>query len=578
MGSFAALKWGRPRIRAMLRCRCLFLLVPLLCACGESLSPPMHAMPAPGPTMPSPVPAPIPKEACAPGHPALDLTGSVTSAEAKTYRLQPFTVAPGTERVEVSYRWTEKANNPPSNPLTATTLDLGLWDEHGYRSAQGFRGWGGSRQGRIDRNQSPSFVQEDSADRGYVPGMVRPGVWTAELGIAAVAPNGADYLLKIECKLASSRNGPLADDPVDKTHVANFAAGWYHGDFHMHGFHSQPNGPDAAEFVRQARAAKLDFLMVTDYVTGTHWRTLGAMQRANPDLLVWPGREVITYFGHANTHGETPSVLDYRQGLEDITLGAIQKLAKQDGALFQVNHPTIFPPPAFNNLCRGCYFELDAAIDYALVDTMEVVTGPIVATGNDLGVPLPAGSAEQPFVATAIQKWEGLLLDGFRITAVSGSDSKGVDAPEDRARKGYGSSATAVFAEQLSRAALRRAIQAGHAYVRTRGVAGSPQVSFEAGGPRGQKGIYGDTLRLADAETATLTTTVTGGIGNVITYFQNGIAVLRVPVVTDPFVSTVPAAARNPANEGPLGTLWRIELADTQTRTIIGNPIFLKAP
>lgn len=520
---------------------------------------------------------PIPENDCAPGNPPMELTGSVSSAETKTYRLQPFTVGASTERVEVSYQWTEKAGSPPSNPLTATTLDLGLWDEHGYRTAAGFRGWGGSRQGRIDQNQSPSFVQEDSADRGYTPGTVRPGVWTAELGIAAVAPNGADYLLKIECKLAPTHNGPLVDDPVEKTHIANFAAGWYHGDFHMHGFHSNPNGPGPADFVAQARVASLDFLMVTDYVTGSHWRTLGAMQRANPDLLVWPGREIITYFGHANTHGETPSVLDYRQGLEDITLGEIQKLAKADGALFQVNHPTLFPPP-LSTLCRGCYFELDDVIDYSLVDTMEVVTGPIITTGNDIGVPLPVGSIEQPFVTTAIQKWEGLLLDGFKITAVSGSDSKGVDAPEERSRKGYGSSATAVFSEQLSRAALTRAIKAGHAYVRTRGVAGSPEVLFEANGPNGQQGIYGDTLLLGETDTATLTTTVTNGVGNVITYLQNGVPLLRVRVLTDPFVSTFPAATRNPLTEGPLGTLWRIELADAQTRTIIGNPVFLKAP
>lgn len=550
----------------------------LLVSCGESAVPPTVVAPAPPPPSPPPAVMPIPKEACAPGNPALELTGSVTTADAKTYRLQPFTVAVGTERVEVSYQWTEKAGNPPSNPLTATTLDLGLWDEDGTFTAQGFRGWGGSRQGRIDRMQSPSFVQEDAADRGYQPGQVNPGIWTAELGIAAVAPNGADYLLKIECKLASSRNGPLADDPVDKSHVANFAAGWYHGDFHMHGFHSQPNGPDTADFITQARAAQLDFLMVTDYVTGAHWRTLGAMQRANPDLLVWPGREIITYFGHANTHGETPSVIDYRHGLEAVSLGEIQKLAKADGALFQVNHPTLFPPPVFSNLCRGCFFELDEAIDYAQVDTMEVVTGPIVATGDDIGVPLPAGSIEQPFVATAIQKWEGLLLDGFKITAVSGSDSKGVDAPEERSRKGYGSSATAVFAESLSRGALTRAIQAGHAYVRTRGVAGSPEVLFEASGPNDQQGIYGDTLRLAEADTATLTATVTGGVGNTIRYIQNGVTVLQVPVATDPFVSTLPFATRNPLTEGPLGTLWRIELADAQTRTIIGNPIFLKAP
>ena len=69
---------------------------------------------------------------------SLTVCGSVGTADAKTYRMLPFNVAPGTGRIELSYGWTDKAG-PPSTPLTSTTLDLGLWDQHGYRSAAGFR-------------------------------------------------------------------------------------------------------------------------------------------------------------------------------------------------------------------------------------------------------------------------------------------------------------------------------------------------------------------------------------------------------------------------------------------------------
>lgn len=542
------------------------LLLALLAGCGDS-RPPASAGSSPPPA----------KDRCAPGAPPLEFTGSAASGDAKTYRMLPFEVAPGTGRVELSYGWSDRAGNPPSNPLTATTFDLGLWDQRGYRSATGFRGWGGSRQGRIDNGQAPIFVQRDSADRGFVPGAIEPGTWYADLGTAAVAPNGADWRVVVECKTANAGAAPSAD-PVDRNHVARREAGWYLGDFHMHAYHSNPNAPDWPGFIEQARAAQLDFLMVTEYVTGEHWRRLGAVQRAHPDLLIWPGREIITYFGHMNALGETPSVLDYRHGFETVSAAGIQRLSKADGALFQVNHPTLFPPP-LSTLCRGCYFELDEVIDWSQVDTMEVLTGPIVATAADLGVPLPAGSIEQPFVGTAIAKWVGLLADGFKITAVSGSDSKGVDAEAERARKGYGSSATAVYATELSRPALTAAIQAGHAYVRTRGAAGSPEVLFEARGPGGQQGIYGDTLYLADGETATLRTTVTGGAGQALSYYlnDNPLPVLTVPVLTDPYVHE-PPAARLPIGEGPLGSFWRIELRDLQTRTVIGNPVFLKAP
>lgn len=537
----------------------------LLAGCGGS-APLEDAALAPGQEAPT-------KVDCAPALPALRLEGEIGPADTRQYRVLPFTVGAGTGRVEVAYGWVE---NPglPATPLTSTTLDLGLYDPRGLFAPEGFRGWGGSRQGRLDRGQPPVFVEAATADRGFVPGPIQPGTWHVELGIAASSPQGATWEVIIQCLEAGGRRPD--PDPVDATHVARSGPGWYHGDFHMHAFHSQPDGPDDEDFIAQSRAAGLDFLMVTEYVMGRHWETLGAVQRRHPDLLIWPGREIITYFGHANTHGETPSTVDYRHGFEDVRLGEIQRRAKADGALFQINHPTIFPGPVFQNFCRGCEFELDEAIDFALVDTIEVLTGPILATGADLGLPLP-GQIEQPFVTTAIWYWEDKLRQGHKITAVSGSDSKGVDAPEARARKGYGSSATAVFAEELSRPALRAAIQAGHAYVRTRGVNSSPEVEFEGETADGQRGIYGDVLPVAADEAVTVRTTVRGGTGQLLTLFRNGLPMRVVAVTGDPFVHEQ-AARRDPLGEGPLGTFWRLELRDAQTRTVIGNPIFLQEP
>ncbi len=74
----------------------------------------------------------------------------------------------------------------------------------------------------------------------------------------------------------------------------------------------------------------------------------------------------------------------------------------------------------------------------------------------------------------------------------------------------------------------------------------------------------------------TLRTTVTGGANQLLTYIQNGVPVLNIPITSDPFVHTFQAATRNPLTEGPLGTYWRIETRDAQSRTTIGNPVFLK--
>lgn len=101
-------------------------------------------------------------------------------------------------------------------------------------------------------------------------------------------------------------------------------------------------------------------------------------------------------------------------------------------------------------LRAGCYFELGDQIDWDRVTTLEILTGPVLATGDDIGTPVP-GQVELPFLQSALDLWDDLLNEGHRITAVSGPDSKGVEPDDDeRQRRGYGSSATAVYAQDLS--------------------------------------------------------------------------------------------------------------------------------
>ena len=182
---------------------------------------------------------------------------------------------------------------------------------------------------------------------------------------------------------------------------------------------------------------------------------------------------------------------------------------------------------------------------------------------------------QNPFVQTAIDLWEDLLLQGHRVTGVSGSDSKGVeDTPEEQERVGYGSSATAVYARNLSRPALTEALRAGHAYVRTLGVDDSPTVEVAVETPDGQRGMMGDRFV---TETAAVTVTVTGGEGQVLLLSRNGDpAGVPVAIDTDPFVHTF--TADRAGGEGPLGTFWRVDTqatSPTVVLTTIGNPIFL---
>ncbi len=514
-------------------------------------------------------PAPDAAEAPRCGAEPVVLRYDFAPEQRRSYVYLPFVVTPGTGRVEVGYRWTDRSSLP-GNPLTATTVDLGLWDARGL--VDGFRGWGGSRQGRLDQERPPVFVSASAADRGFEPGPIQPGLWHVELGLAAASEAGADVEVELRCLAAAGSEGSRDVGALDPTRVARAQPGWYAGDFHMHGYHSNPEAPDWEGVIAQAREAQLDVLMLTDYVTTRHHAELAQVQAAHPDLLLWPGREVITYFGHANVHGEQPGTPEYRHGYGDITMGLIQQQARAAGALFQVNHPTIFPPPVFSNLCRGCAWELDAFVDYAAVDLVEVVSGPPIATGGDIGLPLP-GETENPFIATAIDWWLDKLRQGFRITAVSASDSKGVDAPEERARKGYGSSATQVYAQELSRPALREALRAGRAYIQVRGVADSPRAELRLSTAAGEEGSFGSSVA---ADQAMLQITLEGAQGQLLTIFRDALPVLTLPVATDPFVYEQPIF-RVPFDEGPLGTIWRFETRDARSRTLISNPVYLRA-
>lgn len=487
-----------------------------------------------------------PAPRCAPGADPVLLTGTVDASMAKTYEVLPFSVARGTTRVEVGYSWT---------PAEDTTLDLGLWDADGYRSPDGFRGWGGSRQGRLDKGMERAWVQADDADRAFLPGEIEPGTWYVELGYAEVAPAGAEWTVELRCD--SPPTGAAAvPDPVDPDHVARDEPGWYRGDFHMHSWSSLPTAPDHDGFVRYGRDAGLDFMPMTEYVTTRHWGELGAVQRANPDVLLWPGREVITYFGHAIVLGETPSVVEFRHGFEDVTLGEVQTAAVRDGALFGLAHPTVFPEDEFGSACRGCEFQLgpgvEGGVDLGRVDTVEIVTGQIAY-----------GTVQNPFVSTAIEFWEQMLRDGHKVTAVSGSDDK--DGPE------LGSSATAVYAERLSRRALSEGIRAGHAYVQMRGARDSPELDLTAPGPGGTTLMMGDTV-VGDRPVA-ITATVTGGEGQRLRVVRDGVEVEVVDVTSSPFTHTFTAARTD--DEGPLGTFWRVETFDDVSLTAVANPIFL---
>ena len=477
------------------------------------------------------------------------ITGTATPDQAKTYHYLPIEVPDGTASIEVGYEWTDVDDG---------VIDLGVWDEKGLTAPEAFRSWAGSRQGRIDDGTAPLVIRPDRNERTVVAGSIEPGTWHIELGYAAV-DDPIDWRVEVRC-VAGDQADPLEPDPVDPTFVVRDEPGWYAGDFHLHAYHSSTDGPDPEEMVDKAKAAGLDIIPVTEYVTPAHWDRLGAAQREHADVLIWPGREVITYFGHAIVLSETRDVVEYRVGYEGITENDITAAAAADDGLVSLAHPTIFPPDVFGSACRGCFTENVDELDFSNITAVEVVTEGSIAELDGNQVP-------NPFVRTAVELWERKLREGHRLTAVSGSDDKSGDS--------YGKTQTMVHAEQLSRPAVDEAIRRGHAYVRGLG-ADSPTMELAATAPDGTEAMFGDTLV---AETAQLEWTVFGGDGQVLSIRRNGVEVERVPITGDDFTHVV-AASRTP-DAGPLGTFWGAEVLDTtrfpgaDVPTVIANPVFL---
>lgn len=506
------------------------------------------------------------------------LSGEVGPGDQGSYLMVAFDVAPGVDRLDLDYDWEPLDLEFRERPTYATVIDLGLWDHHGYRDAAGFRGWSGCRHRHV-------WIAPDSAQRGYRPGPVGAGRWYVELGFGSVGPVGARWTVRLR------GSGPLGDsgqlrggpgpavaawaaapepDPVDAGHVARAEAGWYHGDFHMHSWHSHPEAPDPERFVAYARAAGLEFLPVTEYVVAHHWETAGALQRAHPDLVVWPGREIVTYRGHVQCVGETPGFVEYRHGFEDVTIGDIQARVRASGALFGVNHPTAFAGPVLAALCRGCAFELGEEIDWDAVDMLEVLTGPMVVDPAEYGIGLPGTTMPNPFFASAVALWERLLEEGHRICAVSGSD--------DKLGPGLGTCATVVGARQLSRSALVEGVRDCRAYIKTMGASRSPSLAVSVTGPDGQQGTLGSVIRVAEKASGVVTAVVevTGGAGEWLRLCGRSGVVEEHGVDSDRFSREF--RLHRLADEGPLGTWWRFETVRRGYVTSVTNPIFLTAP
>jgi hypothetical protein len=441
----------------------------------------------------------------APERPDLVLQGALDGKDIHTYRSLPFTVPAGTSRITVRFAY-------DGHDRERTTIDLGLLGPGGFRGQDGFRGWTGS-------SKQLFTVSVTDATPSFLPGPIEPGRWTLLLGIPNIRPaSHAHYRAEIWFN--------RADDPAWEPAVLNpplrEAAGWYRGDLHMHGAHS--DGGCASQngkhvpcplflTVEDAVRRGLDFIALSDHNTLSQMNDLRELQPYFDRLLLIPARELTTFQGHANLFG-TLAPVDFRVGSAAVPdwNALLHRVAGLHG-LVAINHP-IRPN---DETCMGCGWTPRDAVDMHAVQAIEAVNG-FDAMLPDSGVPF----------------WQDLLDQGYRLTAIGGSDNHdalsklSVGLPSGKAGGGIelpdsvpvGTPTTVVHAQALSMHAILEAIRAGHVCIDVQGT--RDRILDVTASAAGQSAQMGDALKAPAGTRVRFTVSTTALAGNAIEIVEDG--------------------------------------------------------
>ncbi|HEV2074846.1 MAG TPA: hypothetical protein VGR10_01245, partial [Thermoleophilaceae bacterium] len=304
------------------------------------------------------------------------ITGEFAAEREGSFVFLPFRVPQGQTALRVRYCFDQPELVPESAP-GGHTLDLGLYEPRADRSGpwgvREFRGWGGSSHRDVTLSPQGYSSEMEYRDQEWVPGRttrafepgpIRQGRWAVELGLASIASRDqgdADGRVAYRVEIDWQDDPSFAADPYEPAPYDRRPAvdrpGWYAGDFHVHGEHSALGDAAMSEVFDYAFGsleegkAGLDFITLSDYVSGASWDEVGRYQEDYPDNLIIRSAEVITYRGHASSHANT-GVVDYRTGplyvrrpdgldrLRDARpASAILDRIHRAGGFTQINHP-----------------------------------------------------------------------------------------------------------------------------------------------------------------------------------------------------------------------------------------------
>ncbi|WP_216845131.1 CehA/McbA family metallohydrolase [Granulicella sp. S156] len=462
------------------------------------------------------------------------LQGEVHGAQNHSYVEVPFDVPSGTRRVTLTFDYTGKDQR--------TTLDLGLADPTELRC------WSGG-------NKKLLTVGLSDATPSCLPGPIPTGKWKVVIGVPNIRPQvTAHYTLHIDF----SHTGLVADEPAVLNVPLRSGPAWYRGDLHMHTGHSDGQCPSQTgkmvacpvfATVNAAAQRELDFIAITDHNATSQYNAMRELQPYFDKLLLIPGREVTTFYGHINFLGTTDFV-DFRLGSKAVPdADTLLRSARQLGALTSINHPRDYTGEA----CMGCGWTPPQPVDMHLLTAIEAVNS----------------GSEDPDTS-GIPFWETQLNLGFRLTAIGGSDNHRPMKPLDQIGS-VGNPTTVVYASDLSTPAILAGIAAGHVCI---DLTGSHDRMVELEARAGDQTAHmGDSLKVANDATVELDVHAVD--------VATGIVVLTVDGKAVPLSSDVSIVDKDQTKKlswksdgkrhwirvdvmGPEGKLW-----------LLGNPVYI---
>lgn len=208
-------------------------------------------------------------------------------------------------------------------------------------------------------------------------------------------------------------------------------------ELHTHTHHSDGDFT-TAELIGNASDFGYDILTITDHNTVAPYAEWRETASESEGLLVIPGIEWTTYFGHMLVIG-MKEMIDWRKAALD-TIDARIREIKINGGIVGIAHPFSIGSP----ICTGCRWQFQVK-DYDNVDFIEV--------WNRV-------NPDESFRSRlAYEMWKDLLQKGHRIACSAGRDWHRIENLTDNTALTY------IGLEELTEEGVKGALQTGNFYI-----------------------------------------------------------------------------------------------------------------